>query len=154
MSPVLLEMPGGPATFTRLVLDYTGTLSLDGVPLPGVVERLEGLAPDLRITILTADTFGTVRDTMRDLPVEIRLIRDGKEKAEAVSAMGPGEVIAIGNGRNDIPMMEIAGLAIAVLGPEGAAAGLLGCVDVVTRDIRDALDLITHPLRLKATLRK
>jgi len=153
MSPVLLEMPGGPATFSRLVLDYTGTLSLDGVPLPGVVERLEGLASDLRITILTADTFGTVRETMRDLPVEVRVIRDGKEKAEAVSTMGPGEVIAIGNGRNDIPMMEVAGLAMAVLGPEGAAAGLLSCADVVTRDIRDALDLITHPLRLKATLR-
>ena len=153
MSPVLLEMSGGPATFSRLVLDYTGTLSLDGMPLPGVVERLEELASDLRITILTADTFGTVRETMRDLPVEIRVIRNGKEKAEAVSAMGPGEVIAIGNGRNDIPMMEVAGLSIAVLGPEGAATGLLGCADVVTRDIQDALDLITYPLRLKATLR-
>jgi soluble P-type ATPase len=153
MSPILLEMPTGPTTFSRLVLDYTGTLSLDGVPLPGVAERLERLASDLRITVLTADTFGTVWDTMQHFPVEVRVIRDGREKAEAVSAMGPGEVIAIGNGRNDIPMMEVAGLSIAVLGPEGAATGLLGCADVVTRDIQDALDLITYPLRLKATLR-
>ena len=67
--------------------------------------------------------------------------------------MGPVEVIAVGNGRNDIPMMEVAGLSVAVLGPEGAAADLLVCADVVTRDVGDALDLILHPLRLKATLR-
>lgn len=153
MSPVHLEMPKGPTAFTRLVLDYTGTLSLDGALLPGVAERLERLAADLRVTVLTADTFGTAREALKSLPVEVRIIGNGAEKAEAVSAMGPEEVIAIGNGRNDIPMMEVAGLSVAVLGPEGAAADLLACADVVTRDIGDALDLILHPLRLKATLR-
>ena len=153
MSPVLLELPKGPTTFTHLVLDYTGTLSLDGVPLEGVAERLQRLAPDLKILILTADTFGTVRETMGDLPVEIRVIGDGREKAEVLKDMGPERIIAIGNGRNDIPMMEVAGLSMAVLGPEGAAAGLLAAADVVVRDIRDGLDLILHPLRLKATLR-
>jgi soluble P-type ATPase len=153
MSPISLEMPNGPTPFTRLVLDYTGTLSLDGELLAGVAERLMKLAADLRVTILTADTFGTVEKAMKDLPLEMRLIENGREKAEAVMAMGPGEVIAIGNGRNDIPMMEVAGLSIAVVGPEGAAAGLLGPADIVTRDILDALDLITNPLRLKATLR-
>ena len=153
MSPISLEMPNGPVSFTRLVLDYTGTLSLDGELLAGVADRLSALAADLRVTILTADTFGTVEKAMKDLPLEIRLIEDGREKADAVMAMGPGEVIAIGNGRNDIPMMEVAGLSIAVVGPEGAAAGLLGPADIVTRDILDALDLIGNPLRLKATLR-
>jgi len=153
MTPVVLEMPGGARPFNHLVLDYTGTLSLDGRPLEGVAERLRRLASDLQITILTADTFGTVREAVKELPLEIRLIRDGEEKAEAVSAMGGGEVIAIGNGRNDIPMMAVAGLGIAVMGPEGAAAGLLSSAQVVTRDILDALDLVANPLRLKATLR-
>lgn len=153
MSPISLEMPNGPTSFARLVLDYTGTLSLDGEVIPGVAERLMRLAADLRVTILTADTFGTVEKAMKDLPLEIRLIENGREKAEAVTAMGPADVIAIGNGRNDIPMMEVAGLSIAVVGPEGAAAGLLGPADIVTRDILDALDLIANPLRLKATLR-
>ncbi|MDP2863503.1 MAG: hypothetical protein Q8N95_11985 [Desulfobacterales bacterium] len=36
-----LEIQGGVTRrFTDLVLDYTGTLSLDGVLLPGVAERL------------------------------------------------------------------------------------------------------------------
>jgi GTP-binding protein EngB required for normal cell division len=39
------------------------------------------------------------------------------------------------------------------IGPEGASAELLLVADVVVRDVLDALDLITNPLRLKATLR-
>ena len=78
---------------------------------------------------------------------------DGAEKAERVRTMGPEEVIAVGNGRNDLPMLQVAGLSVAVVGPEGAAAGLLQAADVVTRTITEALDLILHPLRLKATLR-
>ena len=153
MSPVLLETPGGLLPFHRVVLDYTGTLSLDGQLLPGVEHRLRRLAEILEITILTADTFGTARESVKDLPVGIQLIQDGQEKAGVVASMDPDGVIAIGNGRNDIPMMEVAGVSIAVLGPEGAAAGLFRVADIVTRDINDALDLLMNPLRLKATLR-
>jgi soluble P-type ATPase len=153
MSPVHLELPGGPVAFTDLVLDYTGTLSLDGKLLPGVEERLRGLAEHLRITVLTADTFGTAASQMEALPVSVRVIRNGREKAEAILAMGADTVVAVGNGRNDTPMMEVAGLSVAVVGPEGAAGALLGAADVVTRDIVDALDLLANPLRLKATLR-
>ena len=153
MTPILLQMPSGPTPFTTLALDFTGTLSEDGRLLPGVEERLRELVADLRIVVLTADTFGTARDAMRDSPVEVRVIRDGWHKAEILSGMDQEGVVAIGNGRNDIPMMEAAGLGIAVIGPEGAAASLLSAADVVTRDIRDALDLLRHPLRLKATLR-
>jgi len=153
MKPIQLDTPAGPASFSDLALDFTGTLSSDGALLPGVEERLRLLAGRLRITVVTADTFGTARAALRDLPVAVRRVRDGREKADAVSALGPGGVVAIGNGRNDVGMMEVAGLSIAVIGPEGAAARLLAAADVVVRDIRDALDLLVHPLRLKATLR-
>ena len=153
MSPLLLELPGGPVAFTHLVLDYTGTLSLDGKLLPGVGERLRRLAAHLHITVLTADTFGTAESQLQGLPVAMRVIRDGREKAEAVAVMGAETVIAVGNGRNDVPMMEVAGLSVAVVGPEGAAGALLAAADVVTRDTLDALDLLANPLRLKATLR-
>jgi soluble P-type ATPase len=153
MSPVSFDVPGGTRAFSRLVLDFTGTLSLDGEILSGVAERLERLAIQVEITVLTADTFGTVQHAMQGLPVEVKVIGDGHEKAEIVSAMGAETVIAIGNGRNDVPMMGVAGLAIAVMGPEGAAGELLSAAHIVTRDIRDALDLLLHPLRVKATLR-
>jgi soluble P-type ATPase len=89
----------------------------------------------------------------KDLPVDFRIIGTGIEKADAVLMMGGENVIAVGNGRNDVPMMDRAGLKIAVMGPEGASAELVRVADIVVRDIRDALDLIIHPLRLKATLR-
>lgn len=153
MSPVTFDLPSGPSPFHTLVLDFTGTLAEGGTLIPGVEDRLRNLVAKLRIVVLTADTFGTAREALRELPVAVQVIRDGRHKAEVVSGMGPEGVVAVGNGRNDMPMMEVAGLGIAVVGPEGAAAGLLNCVDVVTRDIRDALDLIADPLRLKATLR-
>ena len=60
MTPTIsLEVRGGETkSFTGLLLDYTGTLSLDGTLLPGVAQRLVQLARTIRITVLTADTFG------------------------------------------------------------------------------------------------
>jgi soluble P-type ATPase len=153
MSPVLLELPSGPVAFSHLVLDFTGTLSVGGKLLPGVEERLQRLANQLRITVLTADTFGTAAAQLEGLPVSVTVVRDGKEKARMVEAMGAGSVVAMGNGRNDVPMMEVAGLSVAVVGPEGAAGALLAAADVVSGSILDALDLLADPPRLKATLR-
>lgn len=153
MTPVQLELPQAPRDFKTLVLDFTGTLSLDGDLIPGVAEALRDLSSRLRILVLTADTFGTARRALEGLPVEIRIIRNGEEKARLVAELGGSETIAVGNGRNDVLMMDVAGLGVAVLGPEGAAASLLSAADVVARDILDALALLTNPLRLRATLR-
>ena len=81
MTPIPLDLPSGARNFRRLVLDFTGTLSVDGSLLPGVGPRLAKLARELEITVLTADTFGTARKAVADLPVEVTIIRDGGEKA-------------------------------------------------------------------------
>jgi len=149
-----LEIPGKEAQiFTDLFLDYTGTLSLDGILLEGIKERLVRLSDSIRITVCTADTFGTAREQLEKLPVAVHVIHTGKDKAKLVRNAGGERIIAIGNGRNDIPMLEMSGLSIAVIGPEGAAGDLLRVADVVVTDIRAALDLLIHPIRLKATLR-
>jgi soluble P-type ATPase len=51
-------------------------------------------------------------------------------------------------------MMDAAELGIAVAQAEGAAAQTLQAADLVVRDIADALDLLLHPQRLVATLRR
>ena len=116
MSPIFLELPQGPRQFTHLVLDFTGTLSLDGALLPGVGERLERLDADLDVLVVTADTFGTAREAAAEMPVTVQIIADGREKARLVSDLGGENVIAVGNGRNDVPMMAFAGLGVAVVG--------------------------------------
>ena len=153
MSPLSLHLPGEPREFHHLVLDFTGTLSLDGALIPGVGERLQALSKELTIIVLTADTFGTAERELGGLPVQVQIIADGHEKARRVEALaGPG-VIAVGNGRNDRRMIRAAALGIAVILAEGAAGATLQDADVVATDILGALALLAHPLRLVATLR-
>lgn len=70
--------------FRHLILDYSGTLALDGRLLPGIAARLRELSNCLRITVLTADTFGKADRAVRGLPVEIRIIKVGREKADFI----------------------------------------------------------------------
>lgn len=149
-----IEVPGDRRyRFTDLVCDYTGTLSCDGRLLPGVGGRLQAIATTLRITVLTADTFGTAVAQLSGLPVTVRRVSTGQEKASHVRAMGAQGVIGVGNGVNDVPMAQASGLFIAVVGPEGGAGRLIVHADIVVPDVLSALDLVLHPLRIKATLR-
>jgi len=152
---ITVSVPGRPRfELDHLLLDFTGTLSLDGALLPGVAERLVALAGNLSVTVLTADTFGTARQALAGLPVELRLIATGADKLVFLETLGADRVAAIGNGRNDVAMVSRAALGIAVIGPEGAAGELVRVADVVATDICAALDLLLHPLRLTATLRE
>jgi len=141
----------------HLVLDYNGTLALDGEILDGVLERLKALSGQLEIHVLTADTFGRARDRLKGVDCRFHLVGEGDQaetKAEYVNKLGEKHVAAVGNGRNDILMLEKACLGIALIQEEGAAVEALTAADVLFRDIRHALDLLLHPLRLKATLRR
>lgn len=149
-----LEIPGSaPLLIKQLVLDFTGTLSCDGILLPGVAERLKKLAENLQITVLTADTFGTAAEQLRPLPVNLHLIQMGQDKAVFMASFKKCETAAIGNGRNDVEMVRMAGLGIAVIGPEGCAGELIATAKIVCLNISAALDLLLNPLRIKATLR-
>ena len=152
-----LEVPGADRLRLRnLVLDYNGTLALDGRLLEGVAPRLRALAGRLRVSVVTADTFGCARRELEGLPCEVVLIAPGKEdaaKTAHVRDLGAGETVAVGNGRNDRGMLGEAALGIAVIQEEGAAVEAVNAADVVASDIHAALSLLEHPLRLVATLR-
>ena len=70
-----------------------------------------------------------------------------------VDRLGAAGCVAIGNGANDVPMLERAALGIAVIGPEGASGRALAAADVVCRSVVEALDLLLDPRLLVATLR-
>jgi soluble P-type ATPase len=152
-----INIPGlKPMRLAHLVLDFNGTLACDGNLLPGVRERLEKLARELEIHVLTADTFGTVREAMVGIPCRTIVVPDAAQadaKAKHVYDLGGEGVVVIGNGRNDRLMLHNAVLGIAVMQVEGAASQTLLAADVVVPDINCALDLLIHPLRLIATLR-
>ena len=152
---LIIDIPGRKQLIlSHLLLDFTGTLSYGGSLIYGVAERLEELSKKLKIVVLTADTFGTVRQELDGLPLRLELISTGEDKANYVKKLGSENVVAIGNGFNDIDMVKLAALGIAVIGGEGASGKLIQAADVVVNHINDALDLLIYPIRLKATLRK
>lgn len=152
-----LPIPGRPTLRAAyLVLDYNGTLAVDGNLLPGVAERLSALAERLDVHVITADTFGLAAVELSPLPVTLQIIGKGDQaraKLDLVESLGPHQVVAVGNGANDRLMLERVALGICVLGGEGAATPTLLASDVVVRTPADAFDLLLHPGRLAATLR-
>jgi soluble P-type ATPase len=150
-----IDVPGRePLRLTHLILDFTGTLSLDGQLLPGVTESLIALGETMLITVLTADTFGTAARELEGLPVTLHHIRTGRDKADFMAGLQRSATVAVGNGRNDVDMVRMAAVGVAVVGPEGCAGELIAAADVVCRDILDVFGLLREPLRLKATLRE
>lgn len=140
----------------HLVLDYNGTIACDGNLIQGVRERLSALSADLRIHVVTADTFGKARDRLTGVAAELLILpEDGqdKRKLEYIAALGANSCVCIGNGRNDRLMLREAALGIAVINSEGCAIETYTGADVACTSIADALDLLLHPRRLIATLR-
>jgi soluble P-type ATPase len=134
------------------VLDFNGTLAVDGHVVAGVAERLDALRVHLQLHVLTAGTHGHMDECAAVLGQQPRAIGTGTEKRDHVRTLGPEQVAAMGNGANDVLMLREAALAIAVLGPEGLCVDALRASDVVVADPCAGLDLLLHPARLVATL--
>lgn len=152
-----IQIPGfGELKLSHLVLDYNGTLARDGMLLPGLRERLKLLAPQLLLHVVTADTFGQAQKQLRGIACELSILdteHQAKAKLAYLERIGAASTVCIGNGRNDLLMLEAAALGIAVIQQEGAARAAVLTADVVTTSIHDALDLLSNPMRLIATLR-
>ena len=152
-----VDIPGfGELRLDHLVLDFNGTLAVDGILVPGVAPILAELSSHLQIHVVTADTFGKAQGQLANVPCALSILPAGNQdtaKLEFVAKLGAEKTAAIGNGRNDRKMLGEARLGIAIMLEEGTAAETIQAADVVCKDIVSALELLTHPLRLTATLR-
>ena len=151
-----IPIPGRePLVLDHLVLDYNGTIALDGQIIPGIAQRLEQLSQVLSISVITADTHGTAARRCEGLPLQVLTYPTtevGAIKAARVRSL-EGGVVTIGNGFNDIPMSDAADLSVCVMGPEGCCGKLVSHCDILVTSIHDALDLLLKPDRIRATLR-
>lgn len=152
-----IDIPGfKPLDLKYLILDYNGTVAVDGIMPDAVKQRLRKLAENFQIYILTADTHGTAEQNCQGLPLKIQTFPTGAammEKLRIVGNLGAEHCAAVGNGRNDVEMLKACGLSIAVMDKEGMYGRLLGEADVCVHCMEDALDLLCVPKRLIATLR-
>ena len=152
---IYLEIPNrGTIELHHAVFDINGTLAVDGIPIPGVADCLRVLSDLLSIHLLTAGTHGNLATIEQELGHPLTIIQNGEEKAAFVQQLGPESVIAFGNGANDIAMLRLAAIGVAVLASEGMATGVLQAADVLTSSPVDAIGLVLNPKRLIATLRR
>jgi len=140
----------------HLVLDFNGTIAIDGRFIDGVLGNLIQISEYLNVHILTADTFGTVNEELRELPVKIKILdpeHQDQQKLNYVRNLGSSKVIAIGNGRNDHIMLRESALSIGIIQAEGAYSQIIYDTHIICTSINDAIGLLINPKRLLATLR-
>ena len=152
-----IDIPGyGLLRVNHLVMDYNGTLAVDGRLADGVKASLNRLAAHIKLHVITADTFGKAAKGIEGVDCTLQILTGqdhGAAKRDFVKSLGASETVSIGNGRNDRQMLETARIGIAVMLEEGTATETLMTADIVCPSILSALSLLENPLRLKATLR-
>ena len=152
-----IEIPGFKTLdLEHLILDFNGTLAIDGKLMVGVGERLNALAADLQIHIVTADTFGHAAEAVQGVRAKLNIlgpVAQAEAKLVYIKALGVERVVCIGTGRNDRLMLKAAALGIVVSGMEGTATEAIQAANLFIPTVQDALDLLERSQRLIATLR-
>jgi len=141
----------------HLVLDFNGTIAIDGKIKSNVKDILNNLSKKIKIHIITADTFGSSKNEINGINCSLHIISDTSQdtqKKQYITNLGKDSVIAIGNGKNDAFMLNEAAIGIAVIQEEGASFKTLQNADIICTNIIDALNLLYKEKRIIATLRK
>lgn len=140
----------------HLMLDFNGTLAIEGKLIEGVREKLNQISEKLQIHIITGNSFGTAETELEGIFSTLKLLPKENQKLEKgkyLSMLGEDSVISIGNGRNDKEMLQRSAIGIVLIQREGASTETLLVSNIVCTNIHDALDLIINPKRMSATLR-
>lgn len=140
----------------HLILDFNGTLAIDGKLISGVSEKLISLSQKITIHVLTGNTYGTAEEELKGLPCKLISLGERNQQAAKenyLNTLDSETIISIGNGRNDKMMLLKSAIGIIVLQAEGASANSLTAADIVCHNIFDAFDLLENPNRIKSTLR-
>ncbi len=146
----------GRLSLKYLATDFNGTLAVDGKLIPGVAARLDALSKKLMIHVVTSDTHDSARIELRDVNCKLHVVsgaRQDFQKHLLIKELGADGTVSIGNGQNDRRMLKTARLGICIIEREGASAGAMAAADICVSSIADALDMLLHTDRLKATLR-
>jgi len=139
-----------------LLLDFNGTMAQDGLLPKRIAKDLLKIGKKLEIHIITADTYETVENQIKAIPVKFKIINKGDQESQKmnyVRELGKENCVAIGNGSNDTQMLKEASLGIAVLDPEGCSVQAILKADILVTNIEKAFELLLKPVRIKATLR-
>ncbi len=88
------------------------------------------------------------------LLIKIKHKNGSEQKRDFVSKIGAENCICVGNGSNDALMFKECNLSIAIIGQEGLSTQAFQNADILVKDICDALNMLSNPKRIVATLRR
>ena len=153
---ISIQRPGMESLDIHFVLiDFEGTLAMDGRVHPKAKDKVNLLSKRVTITILTKSNREKVEETLRKMRAEILYVTEGdssRQKLNALQRLGAHQTAVIGNGLDDVRILEQAGLGMCVIGKEGASAEAMAKADLVVTHVLDALDFLLKPLRQRAML--
>ncbi len=135
----------------RVYFDYNGTIANSGILLDGIIERLYRLKEKFEVIIISGDTYGNIRNTMKDFNIVLAYTTD--EKLDEIQKYKEHS-IAIGNGSIDYKMLKEAKLSFAVIGKEGCSSKALLHADIIVHDIFDVFDILEDENKIIATLKE
>jgi len=153
---ITIQRPGQePLEIDSILLDFEGALASDRRVHPKVKDKINLLSKRAKIYILTKEEKEHAKEFLKKVKAEIICLMEGtssQRKLDLLRQLGASRTVAIGNGADDVPMIEEAGFGICVLGKEGTFSEAIKKADVVFMNMLDALEFLLKPLRQRATL--
>ncbi len=153
---ISIERPGqSNLEIEAILIDFEGTLAADRRVHPKAKDKINLLSKRARIYILAKEERERVEEVLRRTKAEIIYLKGGEssqQKLDLLRQLGATRTVAIGNGVDDVSMIEEAGFGMCVLAKEGTSPEAMKKADVVFMNILDSLDFLLKPLRQKATL--
>jgi len=154
---LLLNIPGREKIrITSVILDFNGTIAVDGKLIDGVAEMINKLSTSLNFFVVTADTYNSVEKELVGVNCKVINLSNSQKftsKLEVLTSLGKEQTLCIGNGFNDRIVLKESVLGISVLQEEGLSTAALVASDFVCKSIIDVFSCIENPDRIKATLR-
>ncbi|MBU0969107.1 MAG: HAD hydrolase family protein [Proteobacteria bacterium] len=153
-----IQIPGYQGlAIENILLDFNGTLAIDGHLIEGVKEKINQFADCLNFYVITADTFGSVKKELETVRCSLQIIPEKNQalsKLSYLQKLGPQKTIVAGNGSNDALMLEAAMLGVALVQQEGVSTKALRASDLAVNNILDLFAYFENPGRLIACLRE
>ena len=154
---MLLNLPGrDDLAIKHVMLDYNGTIAIDGILIDGVAAKINALSDRVAFHVVTADTYGTVAQQLEGVKCQLVNITQSVEfgsKLDYLCYLGKNHTLCVGNGFNDKDVLKQSVLGICLVQDEGLSVAALTSSDIVCKSIVDVFSYIEKPQRLKATLR-
>jgi len=114
-----------PLRIEYILIDFEGTLAVDRRVHPKAKDKMNLLSRRTKIYVLAQGQDQAVEEVLKKVKAEIVHLKEGESsqgKLNLLNKLGPQQTVAVGNGQDDVAMVEAAGLGICVISKEGTAS--------------------------------